>query len=112
MNQFTDWLKNEMDRRNLNAKELSELASVSRANISTILNGKTRPGFDFCKAIAQAFNISTVQVLRIAELIEEEDEENKKYDSIITEIIEEARTLNTNEKEQLLNFARFLHSQK
>jgi transcriptional regulator with XRE-family HTH domain len=102
-----------MNRRGLNAKELAELAGISRSNISMILNGKAPPGFEFCKAIARAFDMPVIQVLKLAGLLEEEEEEEVKEedDPIINEILEEARTLEPENRKQLLIFARWLRGQ-
>lgn len=71
---FTDWLKEEMDKRQWKPSDLAEKAGVSDAALSRILNkGDRQPGSDLCKKIAKAFGESPEKVFRLAGLLPEEE---------------------------------------
>lgn len=108
-----------MKNRKLNAKDLSEIAQVSRSNVSLILNSKGKPGFEFCKAIAQAFGLPTVYVLRQAGLIEDEEQnhlpppaELGEDSQAVKDLLETARRLPPEDQQDVLDFARFKYQKR
>jgi len=53
-------LKEEMERRELNALELSKLADVSTANLYDILRGDVNPTVEILQKVAKALKMKVV----------------------------------------------------
>ncbi|MBN1665546.1 MAG: XRE family transcriptional regulator, partial [Anaerolineales bacterium] len=66
---FSDWLQRQIDTREWSQSELARNAKINQASVSNILSEKRLPGYDFCLAIADAFNMPPEAVLRIAGLL-------------------------------------------
>jgi transcriptional regulator with XRE-family HTH domain len=69
-NPISDWLQSNLDRRGWSQSELARRAGLSSATVSDILSGNARPGFNFCRKVARAFELRTEEVLRIANLLD------------------------------------------
>ena len=69
MDNFSEWLKRELNQRGWSQRELARRAGVSATAINDTINQKTRPGWDLCTAIARAFDMSEEEVFRIATLL-------------------------------------------
>ena len=97
METFTDWLLNEMNKREWSQAELARKCNTTTATISRIINGERRIGNDIATAIAQAFHIPADEVFRQAGLLPPQpdtdpvlDELNYKLASLPIELREEA----------------------
>jgi transcriptional regulator with XRE-family HTH domain len=66
MNDFVDWLNEELNERGWGQNELARRAGVSGGSISHIVNRRKNPGFDVCVGIAEAFSMPPEAVLRRA----------------------------------------------
>ena len=64
--QFSEWLQLELDRRGWSQADCARSASLNRAVINKLLNGKSRPEHATLAAIARAFKIPVETVYRAA----------------------------------------------
>ncbi len=58
-------LKSEMEKREMNAKKLSEACGVSRATLSRILNGQRTCSVEIAKKIVNGMKLTQKQALSI-----------------------------------------------
>ena len=68
-NKFGDWINEQVAIRGWSFRELGRRAGKSHATISNVVAGKTKPTFDLCDGIAQAFGEKPVDVFRLAGLL-------------------------------------------
>ncbi len=100
MNSFVEWLQEEMNRRNLNQSDLARLGHIKPGTIGNILRGERKAGLEACKAIAKAFDLDPVEVLRIAGHIPTKYETDKVMD----EAFYQMGFLNIDDKNEVLEF--------
>lgn len=74
---FPQWLRNEIDRREMSQIELSRKTGVSATQIARILSGERGMGIETLVAISTALNISPITIIRKAGLLPEGGEEIK-----------------------------------
>lgn len=60
-----EWLREECQVRGITWAEASRRAGVDKSTVSLIMRGQ-RPGLETCRALAQAFQVPTEHVLRLA----------------------------------------------
>lgn len=108
MSAFGDWLADELTRRGWSHNELARRAGVSQPNVSAIAKGQN-PGCDFCIKIAAALEVPPEKVLRLAGIL---PSDLPSDDSNLQELIELARSLPPEEREELLKYARFRYQQQ
>ena len=63
---FTTWLSRELDERGWSQSEAARRGQISGTMISMVLSEQARPGLDFMRGIARAFNIPLEDVFRLA----------------------------------------------
>ena len=68
-------LKRVMSERGVNITELSKMTSITNANISNMIHGKTSPNLDTIERIANALGVESWVLLK--------DEEASKDDNIM-----------------------------
>jgi len=83
MENFTDWLEQQIKIRNLNTSAAARQVNLTPAALSRILNGTRKPGLDACIGIAQGFDIPITEIIRHVRPgsfppISEEQEETEK----------------------------------
>lgn len=66
---LSDWLTTQLQQRGWSMRELGRRSNISHAQISDVINGKSRAGADFCVAIAQGLGEPVDAVLRRAGLL-------------------------------------------
>jgi transcriptional regulator with XRE-family HTH domain len=66
---FLNWLKSEMNDRNLGIRDTARLVGVSHPTISEIVTNGKMPSYDVCIALATAFQKPHIWVLRLASLL-------------------------------------------
>jgi transcriptional regulator with XRE-family HTH domain len=106
-NLFSEWLLNEIKKRNINQSELAKLAKVSRGAISHLINGTRQPGSDICEALASALKIPPETVFRAAGLLPPlppHTEHQEKLNYLYNQLPDDR-------KEMLIEYAQFLMSQ-
>ncbi len=62
-NSFAEWLKAELQDRGWSRSEAARRGGISSSILDKIINGHSRPGLNFYKGLAKAFNMSLVDVL-------------------------------------------------
>lgn len=67
-NDFGEWLQNMIDQRGWSQSELARRAGTTSTTVSRVLSKERLPGVDFCRGVARAFNMTDVDVMRIAGL--------------------------------------------
>jgi transcriptional regulator with XRE-family HTH domain len=78
---FVEWLEGELRTRDWKQADLVRRSGISSGLLSLILSRQRKPGPDTCKAIAHAFGMKEIQVLRIAGIAP--DAEPDKFSPII-----------------------------
>ncbi len=66
MSAFVEWIEEQVRARRWSNSELARQAGLSAGGISMVLNGKQKPGLQFCFGVAQAFNEPPEKLLRLA----------------------------------------------
>lgn len=66
---FSEWLQSELDRRGWSQSDCARSASLNRAVINKLLNGKSKPQPSTLAAIARAFKIPVETAYRAAGLL-------------------------------------------
>ena len=69
MTEFTDWLYEELQKRNLSMRQASLKAGLSHTMVSDVLSEKITVTPNFCLAIAKVLNLPGERVLRRAGLL-------------------------------------------
>ena len=69
VNEFNQWLNNELDKRNWSASDLARAAGVGRSSISMVLNQNRGIGPELCLAIARALKYPPKVVFEAAGLL-------------------------------------------
>jgi transcriptional regulator with XRE-family HTH domain len=64
--EFSNWLIEQLDKREWTQADLSKRSGVTTSQISRILSGTRGIGIDACRAIARAFHIPEERVFRKA----------------------------------------------
>ena len=68
-NVFTDWVQNELNKRNWSRADLARRSGITQTHISRIMNQMRKPGTDALINIARAFQIAPEEVMRKAGLL-------------------------------------------
>lgn len=66
---FSEWLQNELKKRNWSKADLARNSHLSSGTIARIMNETRNPGPDVLKSISRALNIPTNIVFEIAGLL-------------------------------------------
>lgn len=68
MTAFSDWIRDELKRRDWSQATLAERSGLSRSYISKMLtSGRQKPGMRFFAGIATAFEMPLAEVILIAQ---------------------------------------------
>jgi transcriptional regulator with XRE-family HTH domain len=68
-NGLVPWLRDQLDARSWTHNELARRAGVSQPAVSSVVSRQRRAGWDFCLAIAEAFDEPPEKVMRLAGLL-------------------------------------------
>lgn len=80
---FTEWLNNELEKRNWSQSELARKGNLSKGAISHIMNGTRKAGNDVCEAIAEVLGYPPEYIFRKAGLLPPIPEETEKSKRLI-----------------------------
>lgn len=69
MENFSDWLQNQLDERGWKQADLARASKLDTAVISNVINQRRKAGEVVCRAIAAAFNMSPETVFRAAGIL-------------------------------------------
>jgi transcriptional regulator with XRE-family HTH domain len=98
MRKFTEWLNEELQKRDWSYNELARRAGLSSGGISLVMNEARKPGPELCLAIARALNKDPVTVFRLAGLLPPEPD----GDPDAKQALHLFRQLSPTQKEMLL----------
>jgi transcriptional regulator with XRE-family HTH domain len=110
MSEFTDWLSNQLDTKNLSMRDLAKRSKLSQSNISKVISGKVAPTTGFCVAIAHALEVSEIDTLHRAGLITEKPV--AMDETMIREIMGIVLQLTPDQREFIMMFAKMIQSGK
>ena len=68
-NDLASWLDRELGTRGWSIREMARRAGVSHTAIADALNRKGRPSADLCVAIADALDVSAVEIVQRAGIL-------------------------------------------
>lgn len=106
---FKTWLSEELVKRGWSHNELGRRANISQTAVSNVISGNRKPGADFCIKVAQALGEAPEKVLRLAGIL---PASLTSDDDTLQELIELARSLHPEDREELLKYARFRYQQR
>lgn len=82
MEDFVEFLTNEMDKRGWDQSELARRSGVTTSQVSRVVNRESRAGLDFCRRISHALGMRDIDLARMAGLLDSEPELNEYSTSI------------------------------
>ena len=85
--EFTTWLREEVEGRGWTFRELGRRAGLSSGAISKVMTGTTEPTWEFCDKIARAMEMSAVDVFRQAGLLPPIPEAREREFERITDML-------------------------
>jgi transcriptional regulator with XRE-family HTH domain len=85
--EFTKWLGHEVEHRGWTFRELGRRAGLSSGAISKVMTGITDPTWEFCAKVAEAMEMSSVDVFRQAGLLPPIPESRRREFERITDIL-------------------------
>jgi transcriptional regulator with XRE-family HTH domain len=103
------WLTEELNRRGLSHNELARRSGISQTAVSYVISGDRKAGAEFCIKIATALDVSPEFVLRLAEIL---PPSSSLEDSTAEEINEALKNLSADQRQQVLDYIRFLSQQR
>lgn len=106
MDKFSDWLLQELDKRDWNQAELHRRSGMSRTVISDVLAGKYQPGWEFCANVAKALQLPAEIVMSTAGLLPKIDDSKIE----IKQLIYSYEKLNAADRQTILDLMEFLLS--
>ena len=109
METFSDWIETQLNDKGWKPADLARAAGVTDAALSRVLSGSRNPGPDLCRAIARALNEPAEKVFRLAGLLPPLPASD---DSTLQELLELARNLPPDQRQQALDYIRFLYQNR
>ena len=64
--QFSAWLSTTISQKGISASEFARRAGVTRGAISSLINGRRRPGRDMLNGISMALNLPIDEIYQVA----------------------------------------------
>ncbi len=101
---FRQWLANELVQRNWSHNEFARRAGISQAQISSVLKAQRSVTCAFCIQVAGALNEPPERLLRLAGILPPE----AAADADLTELMDAARLLTPEQRQEVLQYIRFL----
>jgi len=108
MEALRQWLNHELTRRGWSQSELARQAGLSQSLVSKTIAGERSASADFCVKVAVALNSSPESVLRLAGILPPAPPASPTDDSTLQELVELARTLSPDDRQQILDYVRFI----
>ena len=78
--EFPQWLQNQLDIRHWKPTDLAKKSRLADATISRILKSERQADIDSLIAIAEAFNMSLVAIIKTAFIFPSDDNENVNWE--------------------------------
>ena len=104
---FSEWLQEEMNKRNLTQADLVRLSGLTSAAISRIMTGSRGAGPEACLAIARALDLPEEEVFRRAGLLSAKNEDPPTLGEWIHLYVSSSPEA----RKQMLELAQFLSKQ-
>lgn len=101
---LAEWLRKEMERKNLNHRELGRQAGIYHSSVGRALDPQGRVSFEVCIKLAYALKANPVSVLELAGLLPR-THPNQAAERDLVFLFQQ---LNAEQKDQVLTYARFL----
>ena len=102
MNDFPDWLRKELEKRNWSQADLARRSGISAPQITRVLSGERSFSSDSLLAIAKAFKLPPEHVFQAAGILPPKSEEDK----LIEQIIALTEGLSEESKKDIYEYAR------
>jgi transcriptional regulator with XRE-family HTH domain len=106
------WLSQELDRRGWSHRELARRGNISHSLVSKTIAGDMPASADFCIKVAQTLEASPEMVLRLAGILPPTFPASPSDDKMLQELVELARNLEPEDKQQVLDYIRFLYQKR
>jgi transcriptional regulator with XRE-family HTH domain len=103
MGTFSEWLGDELEKRDWTQADLARKSGLTTAGVSHIIKGTRKAGIKSCAKIAKAFDLSPDEVLRAADLLDQLPKDDKTVKDIVYTVNQMSEKL----KEDVLEYARF-----
>lgn len=103
------WLSAELEKRHWSQRELARQSGISQALIWQVLSGDVPTSADFCIKVAQALDEPPDKLLRLAGILPASP---ASEDDTLQELMDLARSLPPEDREELLKYARFRYQQR
>lgn len=104
MENFEQWLEEELSKRGWTKADFARKAGIRYASLSRVMSGSRGIGPDMCIAIAEALNLQADYVFRMAGLLPPDAGESQ--DPEIQEILGILGTMAPEERERILRMIR------
>jgi len=101
MEEFSYWLEEEIEKKNLTPATQALLSNVGNSSITRILNGDRKAGPEICKSIAKALGYSEEYVFRAAGLLSPLPADEAPF----REMAEIMRQLSLEERKRVIEYA-------
>lgn len=105
------WLAQELKRRKWSHDKLAQRAGISRSFVTRIISGDARPSVNFCHKVAAALGEPPDKLLRLAGILPPGSPASPDDDATLQELVELARNLPPDARQQVLDYVRFLYQQ-
>ena len=105
---FPNWLLGEIKKAGWTQAELARRSGISKAYISRLINEQREPSAETLKLLASALNLPNEEVFRAAGLLSKLSDK----DRLIEELLYNLSHLNEEQREQLLQYSKFLTEQR
>ena len=100
---FSDWLQGELEKRGWSQAELARRSNLSRSGVNLLITGRNQPRAETCLALARGLGLAPETVLKAADLLPEGEAPDQ--DPTLEELVDLARRMSTEEREELLSYA-------
>ena len=105
---FSEWLQGEMEKLDMSQADLARRSRISKAYISRIINNQREPSAEILVLLASALNLPSEEVFRAAGLLSKLSDK----DRLIEELLFNLSHLNEEQREQLVQYSKFLTEQR
>ena len=105
-------MKNLRERNGWTLQEVANKAGISHASLSRMENAKQDPeNPETLKKLAEVYNVPHTEMLKAAGFLDADKEKEIELSPELVEFVKTFNQLSQNEKDQLLNFGKYLHDQ-
>jgi transcriptional regulator with XRE-family HTH domain len=110
---FRFWLTQELDRRGWSHRELARQMETSQSFVSRIIKGENPAGINFCHRVAKVLDVPPEKLLRLAGILPGEPAVNEsELGPVSREIMELIQGLPPEDRQQILDYVRFVYQQR